>query len=58
MPLVWHQMRMKILTQESFPPLEKGVRGDLNFLLLRHYEESNRFLAGRRRNLTHLLTLV
>jgi hypothetical protein len=22
-----HQMRMKILTQESFPPLAKGVRG-------------------------------
>src|SRR5690554_4009995 len=39
MPLWWHQMTMKKLYIDQFPPLEKGVRGDLGFLLLRHCEE-------------------
>ena len=33
MPLSWHQNRMKIYTQESVSPLEKGVSG-MEFLLL------------------------
>ncbi|WP_218112858.1 hypothetical protein [Atribacter laminatus] len=43
-------MKMKIYTQKPTSPFSKG---GFEFFLLRHCEEVNRFLVGRRGNLCH-----
>jgi hypothetical protein len=49
MPLSWHQMKMKIYTQEPISPFRKGGRGD--FKRTGKNRISNHFLLSKGREL-------
>jgi len=55
MPVGSTRWGWKYVFRNESPPLEKGVRGDLNFLLFRYCEEFNRSLVERRGHLIHPL---